>query len=55
MPKNFCVTQGETLDKVAQNLLEAVSLHLEGEDAANFGLVANPLLIVTFELQPEYA
>ena len=42
------VTQGETLDEVAQNLLEAVSLHLEGEDSAEFGLVANPSLIVTF-------
>jgi predicted RNase H-like HicB family nuclease len=49
------VTQGETLDEVAQNLLEAVSLHLEGEDPAEFGLVANPSLIVTFELLPEYA
>ena len=49
------VTQGETLDEVAQNLLEAVSLHLEGEDTAEFGLVAQPSLIVTFELQPEYA
>lgn len=49
------VTQGETLDEVARNLLEAVSLHLEGEDPTEFGLVANPSLIVTFELQPEYA
>ena len=49
------VTQGETLDEVARNLLEAVSLHLEGEDAAQFGLVATPSLIVTFELQPKYA
>ena len=49
------VTQGETLDEVAQNLLEAVALHLEGEDPTEFGLVVNPSLIVTFELQPEYA
>ncbi len=48
------VTQGETLDEVAHNLLEAVSLHLEGEDSAEFRLVANPSLIVTLELQPEY-
>ncbi len=40
------VTQGETLDEVARNLLEAVSLHLEGEDAAEFGLVASPSVIV---------
>lgn len=49
------VTQGKTLDEVSQNLVEAVSLHLEGEDAAEFGLVAQPSLAVTFELQPEYA
>lgn len=49
------VTQGKTLDEVTQNLLEAVSLHLEGEDTAEFGLVAQPSLIVTLELQPEYA
>ena len=49
------VTQGETLDEVAQNLLEAVALHLEGEDPTEFGLVVNPSLIVTLELQPEYA
>ncbi|MGL4880624.1 MAG: type II toxin-antitoxin system HicB family antitoxin, partial [Waterburya sp.] len=49
------VTQGETLDEVVKNLTEAVSLHLEGEDTAEFGLVNNPSILVTFELQPNYA
>ncbi|MGL5806313.1 MAG: type II toxin-antitoxin system HicB family antitoxin [Xenococcaceae cyanobacterium] len=49
------VTQGETLDEVVQNLTEAVSLHLEGEDPTEFGLVVNPSILVTFELQPSYA
>ncbi len=49
------VTQGQTLDEVVSNLREAVSLHLEGENPADFGLVDKPSLIVTFELQPEYA
>ena len=49
------VTQGETLDEVVKNLTEAVSLHLEGEDPAEFGLVANFSILVTFELQPSYA
>ena len=49
------VTQGMTLDEISQNLVEAVSLHLEGEDPTEFGLVAQPSLAVTFELQPEYA
>jgi predicted RNase H-like HicB family nuclease len=49
------VTQGETLDEVANNLVDAVTLHLEDEDPAEFGLVAKPTIILTFELQPEYA
>lgn len=39
------VTQGETLDQVIANLKEAVELFLEGEDPAEFGLVAKPGLI----------
>ncbi|MEM8720750.1 MAG: type II toxin-antitoxin system HicB family antitoxin [Cyanobacteria bacterium P01_G01_bin.39] len=49
------VTQGETLDEVVQNLREAVSLHLEDENPAEFGLRENPSILVTFELQPSYA
>ena len=49
------VTQGETLDEVVQNLKEAVSLHLEDENPAEFGLIENPSILVTFELQPNYA
>jgi predicted RNase H-like HicB family nuclease len=49
------VTQGITLDEISQNLSEAVSLHLEDENPADFGLVARPSLVVSFELQPEYA
>ncbi|MEM8832420.1 MAG: type II toxin-antitoxin system HicB family antitoxin [Cyanobacteria bacterium P01_G01_bin.19] len=49
------VTQGNTLDEVVQNLREAVSLHLEDENPAEFGLIENPSILVTFELQPSYA
>ncbi len=49
------VTQGDSLDEVVHNLGEAVAIHLEGEDSAEFGLVTKPSLTVTFELQPEYA
>ena len=49
------VTQGKTLDEVIKNLTEAVCLHLKGEDPAEFGLVTNPSILVTFELQPSYA
>lgn len=44
------VTQGTTLDETIANLQEAVELHLEGEDPAEFGLVPNPTLLVTIEL-----
>lgn len=49
------VTQGHTLDEVVKNLQEAVSLHLEDEDPAVFGLLPHPTLIAILELQPEYA
>ena len=46
------VTQGKTLDDTIANLNEAVALHLEGEDPADFNLVPNPSLLVTLELEP---
>ena len=49
------VTQGQTLDEVTRNLQEAVALHLEGEDPADFGLADNPRLLVTMEVEPAYA
>jgi predicted RNase H-like HicB family nuclease len=49
------VTQGDTLDITASNLKEAVELFLDGEDPAEFGLVKEPSLIVTLEIEPEYA
>lgn len=48
------VTQGKTLDETMSNLQEAVALHLEGEDLADFDLAPNPSLLVTFELEPEF-
>ncbi|MFW6163610.1 MAG: type II toxin-antitoxin system HicB family antitoxin [Planctomycetota bacterium] len=49
------VTQGATLDEVVANLREAVELHLDGEDLAELGLAPNPTVIVTMEMEPEYA
>jgi predicted RNase H-like HicB family nuclease len=46
------VTQGRTLDETIVNLQEAVALHLEGEDPAEFGLAPNPTLLVTIEIEP---
>ncbi len=44
------VTQGGTLDETIENLQEAVELHLEDEDPAEFGLVPHPPLLVAIEL-----
>jgi predicted RNase H-like HicB family nuclease len=49
------VTQGANLDETVANLQEAVQLHLDGENLAEFGLVPNPTLVVTMELEPAYA
>ena len=46
------ITQGASLDETVANLREAVALHLEGEDLGDLGLVAEPTLIVTMELEP---
>jgi predicted RNase H-like HicB family nuclease len=45
------VTQGKTVDETLANLREAVALHLEGEDPAEFGFVSNPTVLVTMELE----
>ena len=49
------VTQGATLDEVVGNPKEAVELHLDGEDLAALGLAAHPTVLVTLEMEPEYA
>ncbi len=49
------VTQGATIDETIYNLKEAVVLHLEGEDPAEFGLRDKPTLIVTMEIESTYA
>ena len=46
------VTQGKTLDETIANLKEAIALHLESEDPADFDLIPNPSLPVTLELEP---
>jgi len=48
------VTQRNTLDDVVENFIETVRLHLEGENPEDLGVVPNPSIFVTFELQLEY-
>jgi predicted RNase H-like HicB family nuclease len=45
------VTQAPTLDALAENIREAIALHLEGEDLAELGIAPDPTVVVTFELQ----
>ncbi len=44
------VTQADTLDELAENIKEAVSLHLEGEELSSHNLASNPSVLVNFEL-----
>jgi len=49
------VTQGKTLDEVAKNIEEAISLHLEGEDLEEWDILPDFSVLVNFELGPIYA
>lgn len=44
------VTQGKTLDELISNLKEAIELQLEGENLANFDLVAEPSIMANIEI-----
>jgi predicted RNase H-like HicB family nuclease len=44
------VTEAATLDELAANIREAISLHLEGEDLAAMGLWDDPTFMATMEL-----
>jgi predicted RNase H-like HicB family nuclease len=45
------VTQGRTLDETISNLREAINLHLEEGDPAEYSLVENPTILVIMELE----
>ncbi|MBI3442994.1 MAG: type II toxin-antitoxin system HicB family antitoxin [Candidatus Sungbacteria bacterium] len=47
------VTQGRTLDELAENLKEAIGLQLEGENLADFDLAEKPSVLASFELEPK--
>ena len=46
------VTQGRSIDETVENLRSAVGLFLEGEDPAEFGLLPNPILLISLEVEP---
>ena len=45
------VTEAPTLDQLAANIREAIALHLEGENLAELGLVSDPTIVATLELE----
>ena len=47
------ITQGKTLDELAINLKEAISLQLEGENLADFDLVPQPSVLANLELDTQ--
>jgi predicted RNase H-like HicB family nuclease len=49
------VTQGETLDKVVENIREVISLHLEGEGLKNWDISPDFSILANFELEPIHA
>ena len=49
------VTQGKTLDEVTENINEAISLHLEGEDLEEWDILPDFSVLVNLELEPVYA
>ncbi len=51
-PDVHAVTQGDTLDEAMNNLKEVIALALDGEDPADYGLVPDPSILVTIELEP---
>ncbi|HUC88318.1 MAG TPA: type II toxin-antitoxin system HicB family antitoxin [Candidatus Binatia bacterium] len=44
------VTQAKSLDELAKNIEEAVSLHLADEDPADYSLIAQPSVMLNMEL-----
>ena len=50
-------TQGKTVDETINNLKEAVSVHLEGVNPAEYGLIKEPGLLIMMEsdLTPAHA
>jgi predicted RNase H-like HicB family nuclease len=44
------VTQAPTPDELADNIREAIGLHLEGENLAELGFSDDPTILATLEL-----
>jgi len=45
------VTQAATLDALAQNIREAIALHLEGKNLEEMGFADHPTILATMEVE----
>ena len=48
------VTDGATLDELVENIQEVVTLALEGEDPADFGLVEIPSITISYRMELDH-
>jgi len=46
------VSQGKTLDETVENIREAIGLHLEGENLADWDILPDFCILVNLELEP---
>lgn len=44
------VTEAPTLEELTANIREAIGLYLDGENLSELGLVSNPTILATLEL-----
>ena len=49
------VTQGKTLDEVAENIKQAIELQLENENLADWDILPNYSILANLELEPVHA
>lgn len=46
------VTQAKTLDKLIENLKEAIELHFEDKDFTSYDIIPEPTIIANMEIGP---
>ncbi len=49
------VTQGKTLDEAAENIRQAIDLHLEGENLEDWDILPDFSILANLELEPAHA
>ena len=49
------VSQGKTLDEAAENIRQAIGLHLEGENLEEWDILPDFSILANLELEPAHA